>query len=118
VSACQGAGKWRDVIGGAASRGMASATNFPESINSAQTGVKRCGTTQPRFCEVSVLPAYRIYELRKRRRVIRPALVLIRENDADVIRTVKPPVDGHDVEIMEGARVVARLSNRQIVAEP
>jgi hypothetical protein len=46
------------------------------------------------------------------------ALVLIRENDADVIRTVNRPIDGHDVEIMEGARVVARLSNRQIVAEP
>jgi hypothetical protein len=68
--------------------------------------------------EASVVPAYRIYKLRARGRVMRPALVLIRENDADVIRTVKPPVDGHDVEIMEGARVVARLNNRQIVAEP
>jgi hypothetical protein len=47
-----------------------------------------------------------------------PPFVLIRENDADVIRTVKPPVDGHGVEIMEGARVVARLSNRQMVAAP
>jgi hypothetical protein len=64
------------------------------------------------------VPAYRIYALRARGRAIRPALVLIRENDADVIRTVKPPVAGHDVEIMEGARVVARLSNRQIVAGP
>jgi hypothetical protein len=54
------------------------------------------------------VPAYRIYELHARRRVIRPALVLIRENDEDV-RTVKPPIDGRDVEIMEGARVVARL---------
>jgi hypothetical protein len=73
------------------------------------------------------VPAYRIYELHGRGRVIRPALVLIRENDEDVIRTVKPPIDGHDVEIMEGARVVARLhrggedllgrpSTRQVVA--
>jgi hypothetical protein len=65
------------------------------------------------YWEASVVPAYRIYELHARRHVVR--LILIRENDADVIRTVKPPVDGHDVEIMEGARVVARLSNRQIV---
>jgi zinc-finger binding domain of transposase IS66 len=44
-----------------------------------------------------------------RRRVMRPARVLICENDTDVIRLVEPPADGHDVEIMEGARVVARL---------
>jgi hypothetical protein len=55
------------------------------------------------------VPAYRIYELHARGHVIRPARVLIRENDTDVIRAAKPPVDGHDVEIMEGARVVARL---------
>jgi hypothetical protein len=55
------------------------------------------------------VPAYRIYELHARGRVMRPARVLIRENDTEVIRTVEPPVDGRDVEIMEGARVVARL---------
>jgi hypothetical protein len=53
------------------------------------------------------VPAYRIYELHARRRVMRPARVLICENDTDVIRMVEPPADGHDVEIMEGARVVA-----------
>jgi hypothetical protein len=55
------------------------------------------------------VPAYRIYELHARGRVMRPARVLIRENDTEVIRTVEPPVDGRDVEIMEGARVVTRL---------
>ena len=39
------------------------------------------------------MPAYRIYELHARGRVIRPARVLIRENDEDVIRMVEP-VDG------------------------
>jgi hypothetical protein len=78
-------------------------------------GLKGWGTTV-KYWEASVVPAYRIYELHARRRVVRPALILIRENDADVIRTVKPPLDGYDVEIMEGARVVARLSNRQTVA--
>jgi hypothetical protein len=89
--------------------------NFRENQISAQTGLKRYGTTV-KYWEASVVPAYRIYELHGRGRIIRPALVLIRENDEDVIRTVKPPVDGHGVEIMEGARVVARLSNQQIVA--
>jgi hypothetical protein len=55
------------------------------------------------------VPAYRIYELHARGRVMRPARVLIRENDTEVIRTVEPPVHGRDVEIMEGARVVTRL---------
>jgi hypothetical protein len=55
------------------------------------------------------VPAYRIYEIDARGRVIRPARMLIRENDTDVIRTVERPVDGRDVEIMEGVRVVARL---------
>jgi hypothetical protein len=82
---------------------------------SAQTGLKGHSTTV-KYWEASVVPAYRIYELNARRRVVRPALILIRENDADVIRTVKPPLDGHDVEIVEGARFVARLSNRQTVA--
>jgi hypothetical protein len=54
------------------------------------------------------VPAYRIYELHARGPVVRTARVLIRENDTDVIRMVEP-ADGHDVEIMEGARVVARL---------
>jgi hypothetical protein len=43
--------------------------------------------------------AYRIYELHAPRPVLRPARVLIRENDT-VIRMVEPPVDGYDVEIM------------------
>jgi hypothetical protein len=40
------------------------------------------------------VPAYRIYELHARGRVIRPARVLIRENDTDVIRTVESPAGG------------------------
>jgi hypothetical protein len=45
------------------------------------------------------VPAYRIYELHARGRVMRPARVLIRENDTEVIRTVESPVDGRDVEM-------------------
>jgi hypothetical protein len=55
------------------------------------------------------VPAYRIYELHARGGVIRPSRVLIRENDTDVIRAVELSADGHGVEVMEGARVVARL---------
>jgi hypothetical protein len=92
-----------------------SGNNLREKSNFCTDRLKGHSTTV-KYWEVSVVPAYRIYELHARRRVVRPALILIRENDADVIRTVKPPLDGHDVEIMEGARFVARLSNRQTVA--
>jgi hypothetical protein len=62
-----------------------------------------------RIGSACVMPAYRIYNLLTQGRVTRPALVLIRENDRDVIRSVESPVAGHDVEIMEGARLVAPL---------
>jgi hypothetical protein len=54
------------------------------------------------------VPAYRRASCAETRYA--PARVLICENDTDVIRMVEPPVDGHDVEIMEGARFVARLN--------
>jgi hypothetical protein len=93
----------------------AAVTIFGKKSNSAETGVKRYSTTV-KYWEASVVPAYRIYELHAKGRVMRPAVVLIRENDTDVVRMVKPPVDGHDIEIVEGARVVARL-NRSGVAQ-
>jgi hypothetical protein len=58
------------------------------------------------------MPVYRIYKLLTQGHVTRPALVLIRENDRDVIRSVESPGAGHDVEIVEGARLVARLRRR------
>ena len=58
------------------------------------------------------MTAYRIYKLLTQGHDTRPALVFIRENDSDVIRSVESPVAGHDVEIMEGARLVARLRHR------
>jgi hypothetical protein len=39
------------------------------------------------------VPAYRIYELHARKRVMRPARVLICENDMDVIRMVLRSTD-------------------------
>jgi hypothetical protein len=58
------------------------------------------------------MPAYRIYNLLAQGHVAGPAAILIRESDADVIRSVESPVARHDVEILEGARLVARLRRR------
>jgi hypothetical protein len=57
------------------------------------------------------MPAYRIYKLNLQGHATGHALVLICENDADVIRKVESLVDRHDVEILEGGRVVGRLKS-------
>jgi hypothetical protein len=54
---------------------------------------------------------YRIYKLDAKGRVTGPALVLFCEQDEEVIRKVESLVDGHDVEILQGARVVTRLQS-------
>jgi hypothetical protein len=54
---------------------------------------------------------YRIYKLNAQGHVTGHALVLICEKDADVIRKVESLVDGHDVEILDGGRLVDRLKS-------
>ena len=55
---------------------------------------------------------YRIYKLNAQGHATGPALVLICEQDADAIRKVESLVDGHEVEIMEGGRLVTRLKSK------
>jgi hypothetical protein len=57
------------------------------------------------------MPVYRIYKLNAQGHVTGHALVLVCEKDTDVIRKVESLVDGHDVEILEGARLVGRLKS-------
>jgi hypothetical protein len=57
------------------------------------------------------MPEYRIYKLNGQGHATGPALVLICGRDADVIQKVESLVDGQDVEIMDGARIVARLKS-------
>jgi hypothetical protein len=54
---------------------------------------------------------YRIYKLDAKGHVTGTALVLFCEQDEDVIRKVEYLVDGHDVEILQGYRVVTRLQS-------
>lgn len=60
------------------------------------------------------MPDYRIYKLNEQGHVTGPALVLVCEKDADVIRKVESLIDGHDVEILERTRLVARLKSGAI----
>jgi hypothetical protein len=57
------------------------------------------------------MPVYRIYKLNAQGYVTGHALVLVCETDADVVRKVESLVDGHDVEILEGDRLVGRLKS-------
>jgi hypothetical protein len=58
------------------------------------------------------MPDFRIYKLNAQGHVTGPALVLVCEKDADdVIRKVESLIDGHDVEILERTRLVARLKS-------
>jgi hypothetical protein len=88
---------------------------FREAVvfNSAQTLFKGDGITagQCNRGVPSFMPVYRIYKLDAQGHVTGPALILICEKDADVIRKVESLVDGHDVEILEGARLVGRLKS-------
>jgi hypothetical protein len=52
---------------------------------------------------------YRIYKLDTSGHITGPALILFSDQDEDVIRKVQSLVDGYDVEILQGARVVTRL---------
>ena len=54
------------------------------------------------------MPEYRIYKRNARGHLTGHALVLICEDDEDVIRKVGSLVDGHDVVILEAARLVTR----------
>jgi hypothetical protein len=58
-----------------------------------------------------VMLDYRIYKLNAKGHVTGPALILFCEQDEDVIRKVESLVDGHDVEILQGLRVVTRLQS-------
>ena len=54
---------------------------------------------------------YRIYKLNAKGHVTGAPLVLFCEQDEDVIRKVESLVDGHDVEILQGSRIVTRLQS-------
>jgi hypothetical protein len=55
------------------------------------------------------MPDYRIFKLNAQGHVTGPALILTCEQDTDVIRKVESLVDGHEIEIWQGARIITRL---------
>jgi hypothetical protein len=92
--------------------------NFSGSVAARCSILHRHFSTDTALREVNVtlrsasgMPVYRIYKLNALGHVTGHALVLICEKDADVVRKVESLVDGHDVEILEGARLVGRVKS-------
>ncbi|HMJ29552.1 MAG TPA: hypothetical protein VK512_12625 [Xanthobacteraceae bacterium] len=55
------------------------------------------------------MPEYRFYTIGKDGHVATPAITYEAPKDADALKEAKRLLDGHDIEIWQGARVVAYL---------
>jgi hypothetical protein len=54
------------------------------------------------------MPVYRLYKLNADR-IVGPPAVIECESDAEVIAKAKAMLDGLDIEVLDGPRVVARF---------
>jgi hypothetical protein len=61
---------------------------------------------------VDVMPDYRIFEISKLGRIVGPAQIITCENDEEAVHTAEPLVNGHDVELWQGGRVVTRIRSK------
>jgi hypothetical protein len=52
---------------------------------------------------------YRIYTLFASDRIARPTQIFIGDNDQEAIQLAKQLLDGRDLEVRQGARVVRRI---------
>ena len=55
------------------------------------------------------VPAYRMYKLRDADRIAGPSVVIECDSDAEVIAKAKAMLDGLDIEVWDGPRIVVRL---------
>jgi hypothetical protein len=55
------------------------------------------------------MPAYRLYKLTDADRIAGPPVVIECDSDSEVIAKAKAMLDGLDIEVWDGPRVVVRL---------
>jgi hypothetical protein len=55
------------------------------------------------------VPDYRLYKLSNADRIVGPPTTITRDSDAQVIAKAKAMLDGLDIEVWDGPRVVVRL---------
>jgi hypothetical protein len=61
---------------------------------------------------VDAMPDYRIFALNKLGRIRGPAQIVTCENDEEAVHTAEPLVNGYDVELWQGGRVVTRIRSK------
>jgi hypothetical protein len=55
------------------------------------------------------VPAYRLYKLKDGDRIVGPPTMIECNSDSEVIAKAKAMLDGLDIEVWDGPRVVVRL---------
>jgi hypothetical protein len=55
------------------------------------------------------VPAYRLYKLKDADRIAGPSTIVECDSDAEVVAKAKVMLDGLDIEIWDGPRLVARV---------
>ena len=55
--------------------------------------------------------AYRAYPLSPQGKIAQPAYIIEAENDADAVATARHYVDGHDIEVWHGNKLLTTLSH-------
>jgi hypothetical protein len=59
------------------------------------------------------MPDYRIYEIDKSGHVLGPPRHITCDDDEDAVRKARPLMDGYDIEVWQGARVVAQIRSTE-----
>ena len=59
-----------------------------------------------------LVPAYRLYKLRDDDRIVGSPVVIECDSDSEVIEKARAMLDGLDIEVWDGPRVVVRLPAR------
>jgi hypothetical protein len=58
------------------------------------------------------MPEYRIYTMTDANKIAGPSQDVICENDQEAVHRTKQWLNGHDLEVRQGARVVIRLKSK------
>jgi len=59
------------------------------------------------------MPDYGIYEIDKSGRLVGPPRHITCGDDEDAVRKARPLMDGYDIEVWQGARVVAQIRSSE-----
>lgn len=58
------------------------------------------------------MPDYRLYKLAHNGHIAEPSFIITQPTDEDAIEQVKQLLDGHDLELWQGQRLVIKLLSK------